>query len=125
MLGYGTVYCGSTAIVLARILDENTAKPLKSSDVQEIKFSVSKYVNWQSSPINGFESVSLDPGDVFYDDLQLNEFWSSDRIGYNFKHVIDISGGSPFEVTGQYMLEYRIKPLNGQPVVMKVLLQCV
>ena len=46
--------------------------------------------------------------------------WTADSIGYNFLHVIDITTHPAFTVAQAiYLVEYKITPTSGQPIIVR------
>jgi hypothetical protein len=121
---YGTVFKNGTATLMARILNDQTA-PIVCGAIRSAAYSVYLLDDEDAdarSPVPGHGQVPLAVGDVIFDQLQSGPPWdaSEDSEGYNFRHVPDTSRQPAFPIAGRrYLVEYRLTPLAGQPILVR------
>ncbi len=112
----GTVFKQSPAVFMARITNESS-EALESSDISSICYSVYELDSQRPdfrSVVSGHDSVAVDISSTFFDVLQTGGAWTSDAVGYNFRHTLPTSEGEPFPKAGQnYLVEYRIYSQTG------------
>ncbi len=125
---YGTVFSGSSAVFLARVVGEYS-EALKRSDLSAAFYSASIidpiFPN-RFTAIPGHENVPLDLETVFFNALRTDQSWNVDSDGFNFRHIPDISENPLFtEPQRFYQLNYvfYLKDVNRLParVVFQVL----
>jgi hypothetical protein len=55
-----------------------------------------------------------------FDSTQLDELWTLDDIGYNFRHEIQVDGHHRFPKPGfHYQVRYRLTDSNGKTTVVR------
>ncbi len=55
--------------------------------------------------------VSLSVGTTIFNSLQTDDLWTVDDVGYNFRHVLDVSTNQAFTVAGRrYLVEFQLVP---------------
>lgn len=78
------------------------------------------------SVVSGHQHVTIDIADVVFDTLVDDDLWDVDDTGYNFKHTILICDTTAFAVAGRrYLIEYRLVPATGQPIIVRFRLDCI
>ena len=66
------------------------------------------------------EGVSLSVAGVLFSALQTDPIWTVDAIGYNFRHVLDVSAQQAFSIAGRrYLIEYQLTPAVGQMILVR------
>ena len=119
---YATVFKNGSATMLARVVGAD-AQPIVQADIASATYSV--FLLDGDDPdsrtaVTGQTDVSLTVADIIFDTLQTDDLWTVDDIGYNFRHVLDVSAEEAFAVAGRmYLVEYRLTPVVGQIIVMR------
>ncbi len=125
---HATVFRNATATFLARV--ENTSgQVLTQASVTSIRYSVFEIDIEDpdaTSVVTGHDDVALTVADVVFDTLQLDEPWTVDAEGYNFRHELDVSQDEAFSQAGRvYQVRYEIAPVLGQKIVFRFQLRCI
>ena len=61
-------------------------------------------------PVNG----------TIFDSLQDGGLWNEDDVGYNFKHVLDVSTNQAFASAGKhYQIRFLLTPVTGQEIIVR------
>jgi hypothetical protein len=124
----GTVFVGGTAAMLARVLGM-TAEPIVQVDLSAIEYSIFALDDADAAartPVEGHSQVPLVVADVIFNELQTDAIWTTDTIGYNFLHVIDITTHPAFTLAQQrYLVEYKLTPQIGQPILVRFLISVI
>ena len=103
---HGTVFKNGSAIFLARVVGP-TGAVVTQADVASLRYSVNLLDDQdpdQQTPLTGHSGVSLAVSGVIYDALRTDAIWTRDAIGYNFKHVLDVSAHAAFPTAGRTYL---------------------
>ena len=70
--------------------------------------------------MTGHSSVSLATADVVFSALRTDPLWTVDAVGYNFRHVLDVSAHPAFPIAGRrYLIEYQLTPAEGQSILVR------
>jgi len=92
--------------------------PIVQNDVASISYTVYALDARdpdKQTPVEGHEDVPLDKAEVVFDELQPDDRWKADELGYNFAHTINVNTQSAFRVRGaDYLVVYSITPVSGQ-----------
>ncbi len=119
---YGTVFKGGTATLLARVVG-NGGAAIVPGDIAQINYSIYLLDDddaGRCDAVAGHDAVSLDVAATVANQLQLDALWTVDTIGYNFRHTPDTSAAAAFPTAGrQYLVEYRLVPVNGQVILVR------
>ena len=125
---YGTAFKNGSAVLLARIVDQGGAYVVPA-DITAIQYSV-YLLDGQNpdsrSAVTGHAGASLVVADVVFDALQTDPIWTVDAIGYNFRHVLDVSAHPAFAIAGRrYLIEYQLTPTAGQTILVRFRLSVI
>lgn len=118
---YGVVFQNATAAFLARVLNYD-GQPVTPSQIASLQYTVSECQDdlLAITPVEGHTAVAINPSDVLFATLQKDNLWDVDDLGYNFRHVIDVSQAPAFPTAGcHYRIEYRLTPQTGQVIVVR------
>lgn len=118
---YGIVFQNATATFLARVLGYD-GQVVSPSQITSIQYTVAECGDDPASltPVAGHTNVVLNPSNVLFATLQKDVLWDLDDVGYNFRHVIDVSQAPAFPTAGHhYRVEYRLFPNTGQVIVVR------
>jgi len=119
---HGTVFKNGSAILLARVVGP-TGAAVTQADVASLRYSVyllDEQDPDQQTPLAGHTAVSLVVSGVVYDALQTDPIWTRDAIGYNFRHVLDVSAHAAFPTAGRaYRIVYELTPASGQVILVR------
>ena len=117
-----TVFVKGTCACMARVADEDDVY-LTQADIASLIYSIYKLSGTgERTAVTGHSAVSLSAADVIFDEMQIGDDakgWDKDAVGYNFRHVIDISSHEAFDTVGLYTVEYLILPTSRQRVVLR------
>ena len=119
---HGTVFKNGSAIFLARVVGA-TGTAVTRADVASIRYTVYLLDDQdpdQQTPLAGHTAVSLSVSGAIYDALETDAIWTRDAIGYNFKHVLDVSAHAAFPTAGRaYRIVYELTPASGQIILVR------
>lgn len=117
---HGTAMKNGSVTLLARIVGAGGANIIRA-DIGSIQYSVYLLDDQDAddrTPVTGHTDVSLTVADVVFNSLQTDVLWTADSIGYNFRHVLDVSSDAAFAIAGRrYLVEYRLTPAVGQVIL--------
>lgn len=125
---FGQVFRDGPVTLLARVVGID-GQPIAPADVAALGYAV-----WlvddddadQRTAIEGHAGVALVVADVVLADLQLDASWTADSVGYNFRHTLDVGQHTAFPIAGRrYLVEYRLTPPEGQPIVVRFRLNAI
>jgi hypothetical protein len=119
---HGTVFKNGSATLLARVVGAD-GTPIGRAEVAAIAYTVYLLDDQdpdQQASLAGHAGVGLEVSDVLYDTLQTGLLWTRDAVGYNFKHVLDVSPHQAFPTAGRsYRIVYELTPTAGQVVLVR------
>jgi len=108
----GHAFEGGSSVFLAQVKEKSSGTFLNPSRIVTIRYSV--YRLDHSDPavktiVPGHDGVLLAVDNVFFATPILDGLWSSDTIGYNFRHEPVVSSNPLFPTAGRhYLVEYRM-----------------
>lgn len=117
---------GSTPVFLARITntEQSSGDNLVPLDTDTI--TSAKYTIYRKSTAYGGVPYTAMPGHVdidipdtcFLETLQMDQFWTADAGGYNFRFSPNTRDGThPFETAGVYEIRFVLTRTFGNPIV--------
>jgi hypothetical protein len=119
---HGTVFKNGSATLLARVVGA-AGTPIARADVASIRYTVyllDHHDPDRQMPLAGHIGVPLAVAEAVYDIVQIDALWTRDTVGYNFKHVLDVSSHQAFPTAGRgYRIVYEIAPTNGQVILLR------
>ena len=119
---YGTAFKNGSATLMARIVGA-TGVNITQADIASIQYSVYMLDDQNPDdriPVEGHSQVALPAYQVIFNSLQSDATWNVDAIGYNFRHVLDVSVHPAFAVADRrYLIEYALTPLAGQTILVR------
>lgn len=119
---HGSAFKNGSATLLARIVGKDGANVVRS-DLVAVKYGVYLLDDRNAdgrTAVTGHADVALAVPDVVFDTLQTDAIWTVDSVGYNFRHVLDVSTHHAFAVAGRrYLVEYRLTPAVGQIIIVR------
>lgn len=125
---YGTVLKNGSVTLLARVVDKDGAIILPA-DLASAEYSVYLLDDQDAdrrTPIEGHAGVALSVADVVFDTLQNDAMWTVDEIGYNLRHVLDVSQHPAFAIAGRrYLVEHALTPTSGQVILVRFRLNAI
>jgi len=125
---YGTAFKNGSATLLARVVGQGGAD-IVQADLSAVRYTV--YLLDDQDPdsrtaVANHTNVTLSVGQVIFDSLQLDPLWTVDEIGYNFRHVLDVSPHQAFSIAGRnYLVEYQLTPMAGQVILVRFRLNVI
>jgi hypothetical protein len=119
---YGTALKNGSATLLARVVGKDGANLLQA-DVASAEYSVYLLDDQEADSreaIAGHSGVAISVSDLIFDTLQNDALWTVDEIGYNLRHVLDVSVSPAFAVAGRrYLVEFELTPDSGQVILVR------
>jgi hypothetical protein len=119
---HGVVFKNGSATLLARVVGaDGTA--VTQSEIASASYTA--YLLDQSDPdaataVVGHTGVAVDVASLIHDSLQKDELWDVDEVGYNFKHVLDVSTYPVFGTAGRaYRVVFELTPVAGQVILVR------
>jgi len=125
---YGTAFKNGSATLLARVVGQGGADVVQA-DLSAVRYTV--YLLDDQDPdsrtaVANHTGVSLLVAQVIFDSPQLDPLWTVDEIGYNFRHVLDVSPHQAFSIAGRnYLVEYQLTPMAGQVILVRFRLHVI
>ncbi len=125
---YGTAFKNGSATLLARVVGQGGADVVQA-DLSAVRYTV--FLLDDQDPdgrtaVANHSNVALSVAQLIFDSLQLDPLWTIDEIGYNFRHVLDVSPHQAFSVAGRnYLVEYQLTPMAGQVILVRFRLNVI
>jgi hypothetical protein len=124
---YGRAFHNASATLLARVVDYDGTY-ITQSDISSASYTITE-VNSDGTdgdPVTGHNNVSVPVSNLIYDTLQTDNTWTIDDIGYNFRHVLDISTNPAFPAPNKrYRVTFTLTPYSGQKIVVRYVITSV
>jgi len=124
----GSVFKNGTVTLLARIVGASGAN-ITPGDIDTVTYTVYLLDDQDADARSAVEyhtEVALNVEAVIFSSLQLDDLWTVDQIGYNFRHELDVSAHPAFTIAGRrYLVEYRLQPLEGQVILVRFRLNAI
>ncbi len=119
---YGTAFKNGSVTLLARIVGQGGVNILPG-DIDAIQYTAYLLDDQDAdsrTAVTGHAAVSLTVADVIFSTLQTGSIWTVDAVGYNFRHVLDVSAHPAFAVAGRrYLIEYQLTPVEDQVILVR------
>ena len=119
---HGTAFRNGSATLLARVVGSD-GQPIVQADVTSAKYTVYLLDDQDAddrTPVTGHADVSLTVADVIFDSLQTDALWTVDEVGYNFRHVLDVSANQAFTIAGRrFLVVFELTPADGQVILVR------
>ena len=118
----GVAYKNGSAALMARVADWEGVE-IVPADIASAVYSVYTLDDTAidtRTVVTGHNAVVLDPDDVIFSALQVDEMWTVDDEGYNFLLILDVSAAEAFVVAGlRYLVEITLHPPTGQDILLR------
>lgn len=137
---FGSVFKGGTCTCLARLVGQNGVALVQADFAAGSSSSSSgecgpsaTYTIYEMddqdednrTAVSGHENVSLEIEDIIFDTLQVDDIWTVDSTGYNFRHRIGICDNPAFGAAGKrYLVEYSLIPFWQQLIIIPFRVDC-
>ena len=119
---YGVVFKNGSATLLARVVGADGA-PVTPGQIASAAYTVAildEHDPDSATPVAGHQGVSVSVAELVSDTLQQDALWDVDELGYNFKHVLDVSAQPAFPTAGrQYRIQFELTPAAGQVILVR------
>jgi len=125
---HGVVFKHGSATLLARVVGDDGV-PITQADVASARYTA--YLLDEGDPdaataVAGHTDAAVDVASLIYDELQNDDLWDVDDVGYNFKHVLDVSGDHVFTIAGRiYRVVFELTPAAGQVILVRFRLHAI
>ena len=125
---YGTAFKNGSVTLLARIVGPGGGNVLPAN-VNTVKYAVYLLDDQNAdsrTAVSGHTDVTLPVANVIFNTLQTDAIWTVNTVGYNFRHVLDVSADPAFAVAGRrYLVEYQLAPAVGQMILVRFRLNVI
>lgn len=119
---HGVVFKNGSATLLARVVGSDGA-PVEQGHIASAAYTVSLLDEGDpdaATPVTGHTDVAVAVASLIYDSLQNDDLWDVDEVGYNFKHVLDVSSNPAFATAGRsYRVVFELTPTSGQVILVR------
>jgi hypothetical protein len=119
---FGTAFKHGSVTLLARVVGKDGANVVQA-DIASAKYSVYLLDDQDEdgrAAVTGHSDVSLSVSDLVFNTLQNDPLWTVDEIGYNFRHVLDVTEHQAFTVAGRrFLVEFALTPNSGQVILVR------
>jgi len=119
---YGTVFRGGTALLLARVVAED-GHPITPGEIASAEYSIFEVDPEEPESrreIAGHFARQVPVADLLSEQLRTDFPWDMDEVGYNFRHVLDVSEEPAFPTAGRhYLVEFILRPVEGQIILVR------
>lgn len=114
----------ASATLLARVVGPDNETPIQQADLSSAQYTAYLLGDHDpdvQTPITGHTDVDVDVSGLIFDELQQDALWGDvDGIGYNFKHVLDVSEYPLFALIGRkYRITFTLTPVSGQVIIVR------
>lgn len=118
---HATAFKNGSLTMLGRVVGED-AQAIVQADIASAKYSVYLLDDDDADSrtgVSGHTNVALTVADIIFNSLQTDDLWTVDDVGYNFRHVLDVSANQAFAVAGRrYLVEFSLTPNDGQIILL-------
>ena len=118
----GVVFKSGSAILLARVVGADGHLLLRANlaSARYTLYQLEDHDPDAAAPVSGHSNVSVPVASLVYDSLQKDALWDVDDVGYNFKHVLDVSSHPAFPTAGRnYRVVFTLAPTGGQVILVR------
>jgi hypothetical protein len=119
---HGVVFKNGSATLLARVVGAD-GSPVTQASIASARYTVYLLDDADAdagAPVAGHTAVAVSVASLVYDSLQKDNLWDVDDVGYNFKHVLDVSAHPAFAAAGRsYRIVFELTPATGQVVLVR------
>lgn len=125
---YGSTFAGTSVVLMARVAfaDGTLVAP---EDVESVTYGVAEIDPCGlTAPVDveGHAGVALDAGQVLSATLLDDAPWDVDEVGFNFRHEVDVTEAPAFVTAGRrYRVQYVLMPTDGQPIVVRFVIEAL
>jgi hypothetical protein len=99
---HGAAFKNGSVTLLARIVGANGAY-IAQGDLSAVAYTVFLLDDQNPdsrAPVTGHADAPLAVAEVVFNVLQIDPTWTIDAVGYNFRHVLDVSAHTAFAIAG-------------------------
>jgi hypothetical protein len=119
---HGTAFKNGSVTLLARVVGAN-GENITQGDLSAVAYTVFLLDDQNPdnrTPVAAHADSPLVVAGVIFNTLQIDSTWTLDAVGYNFRHVLDVSAHPAFAVAGRrYLIEYELTPAVGQIILVR------
>jgi len=125
---YGQVFKNGSVALLARVVGRDSS-PILIAGILAARYTT--YLLDDQDPdaavaLTGHTNVPVSVSSLLYDSLQRDDLWDVDEIGYNFKHLLDVSAHQAFTIAGRnYGVVFTLTPTSGQIILVRFRLHAI
>lgn len=116
----GTVSVHGTLTNMARLVG-HTGETITRADIESIAYTIyllgSPPSRAERTAVTGHEAVAVAVADAIPAELTVPDAWTQDTTGCNFVHTIPIDTAAFTRPLSQYVIDYTLTPVSGQPIV--------
>ncbi|HUT11854.1 MAG TPA: hypothetical protein VMY42_15240 [Thermoguttaceae bacterium] len=119
---HGVALKNSSVTLLARVVGSD-GQSIVQADIASAKYSVYLLDDQDAderTSVSGHADVAVAVADLIFNSLQTDALWTVDAVGYNLRHVLDVSAKAAFTVAGRrYLVEFELTPGSGQVILVR------
>jgi hypothetical protein len=119
---HGVALKNGSVTLLARVVGSN-GQAIVQADISSAKYSVYLLDDQDAderTSVSGHADVAVAVADLVFNSLQTGALWTVDAVGYNLRHVLDVSAKAAFTVAGRrYLVEFELTPGSGQVILVR------
>lgn len=113
---YDTILAHGTATFMARLVGHMN-EAVTRADIESVRYSIYSLRAATRTAVAGHQNKAV-PIEAMQTELQTGEPWSKDAVGYNFLHVVPITGNPAFALpSSRYVVDYIFTPKSAEPFV--------
>lgn len=125
---YGSTFVGASVVLMARVAFADGTL-VATEDIDSVTYSVAEIDPCGlAAPVavEGHADEALDAEQVLSASLLDDPPWDVDEVGFNFRHEIDVTDSPAFVTAGRsYRIEYVLTPTDGQPIVVRFVIEAL
>lgn len=125
---YGEVFKNGSVALLARVVGRD-GSPVLGAGIVSARYTVCLLDDQDPDiavPVTAHANIAVNVTSLLYDSFQRDELWNVDEIGYNFKHLLDVSAHQAFTIAGRnYGVVFTLTPASGQIILVRFRLHAI
>ena len=118
----GVAFKNGSATLLARVVGADGTAIVRANlaSAEYTAYLLDETDPDSATPITGHAGVAVSVSSLVYDSLQNDDLWDTDDTGYNFKHILDVTGNQVFTTAGRiYRVVFSLTPNSGQVILVR------
>ena len=125
---HGTAFKNGSVTLMARVVGSD-GQAIVQADVSSAKYTVYLLDDQDAdgrTAVTGHTDVALSVAELIFNGLQNDALWTVDELGYNLRHVLDVSENQAFTIAGRrFLVEFELSPNSGQVILVRFRLNVI